>query len=165
MKLAQIASTLGARLENGSPDTEITGVAGIEEAGPGHISFVANPKYAAAARTTKAGAVIVAEDFAAIASAMLRSGNPYLAFAKAIGLFHQPVKYAAGVHPTALVHASARIGAGAHVGPYVVIGEEVEIGRNAVEASANRSIRPDQRALATLCEAASATLPPARPVK
>jgi UDP-3-O-[3-hydroxymyristoyl] glucosamine N-acyltransferase len=78
MKLAQIAATLGARLENGSPDTEITGVAGIEKAGPGHLTFVANPKYASAARTAKAGAVIVAEDFPHIPSA-LRSNNPYLA--------------------------------------------------------------------------------------
>src|SRR5580693_9209926 len=132
MKLGQIASTLGARLEHGSPETEITGVAGIEEAGPGQVTFVANPKYAAAARTTKAAAVIVAEDFPAIPAAMLRSGNPYLAFAKAIGLFHPPAKYAAGVHPTAVVHASARIGAGAHVGPYVVIDEGVTIGKGAV---------------------------------
>jgi UDP-3-O-[3-hydroxymyristoyl] glucosamine N-acyltransferase len=132
MKLAQIASTLGARLENGSPESEITGVAGIEEAGPQQITFVANPKYAAAARTTKAGAVIVAEDFPAIPSAMLRSKNPYLAFAQTIALFHQPPKYAAGVHPTAVIHASATIGAGAHIGPYVVIGEDVQIGKNAV---------------------------------
>lgn len=132
MKLAQMASTLGARLENGAPETEITGVAGIEEAGPGQITFVANPKYAAAARTTKAAAVIVAEDFPAIPAAVLRSGNPYLAFAKAIGLFHQAATYAAGVHPMAVVHASARVGAGAHVGPYVVIGEDVVIGKNAV---------------------------------
>jgi UDP-3-O-[3-hydroxymyristoyl] glucosamine N-acyltransferase len=132
MKLSHIASALGVRLENGSPDTEITGVAGIEEAGPGQITFVANPKYAAAARTTKAGAVIVAEDFPAIPAAMLRSKNPYLTFAQAIALFHQPLKYAPGIHPTAVIHASAKIGAGAHIGPYVVIGEGVEIGRNAV---------------------------------
>ncbi|MGA7380421.1 MAG: UDP-3-O-(3-hydroxymyristoyl)glucosamine N-acyltransferase [Terriglobales bacterium] len=132
MKLVHIASTLDARLENGSPETEITGVAGIEEAGPHQITFVANPKYAAAARTTKAAAVIVAEDFPAIPSPMLRSKNPYLTFAEALALFHQPAKYAPGVHPTAVVHASARIGAGAHVGPYVVISEEVAIGKNAV---------------------------------
>ncbi len=101
MKLAQIATVLGARLENGSPDTEITGVAGIEEAGPGHLTFVANPKYASAARTAKAGAVIVAENFPHIPSAMLRSGNPYLAFARAIELFYQPPKYGrAGALPT-----------------------------------------------------------------
>jgi len=132
MKLASIASALGARLENGSPDTEITGVAGIEEAGPGQLTFVANPKYAAAARKTNATAVIVAEDFPALATAMLRSKNPYLTFARAIALFHPAPQYAPGVHPTAVIHPSARIGDGAHVGPYVVINEEVEIGKNAV---------------------------------
>ncbi len=132
MRLAQIVSALGARLENGSPDTEITGVAGIEESVPGQLTFVANPKYAAAARTTKASAVIVAEDFPALATAMVRSKNPYLSFARAIGLFHPAHKYAPGIHPTAVIHASARVGEGAHIGPYVVIDEDVEIGKNAV---------------------------------
>src|SRR5579863_2537881 len=132
MRLAQIASALGARLENGSPDTEITGVAGIEEAGPGQLTFVANPKYAAAARTTKASAVIVAEDFPALATGMLRSKNPYLDFARTLEMFHPAVRYAGEVHPTAVVAASAKLGADVHVGPYVVIGEDVEIGANAV---------------------------------
>jgi len=132
MKLSAIASALNLRLENGSPDTEITGLNGIEQAGPGELTFVSNPKYAAAARTTKASAVIVAEDFPAISAAMLRAKDPYLAFARALELFHQPPRYAPGVHPTAVVHASAKIGAGAHIGPYVVIGEDVKIGANAV---------------------------------
>lgn len=132
MKLSKIASTLGARLENGSPDMEITGVAGIEEAGAGQITFVANPRYTALAKTTKAAAVIVAEDFPAIPAAMLRSKNPYLAFAYAMNLFHMPHKYEPGIHPTAVVHPSAKLGAYAHIGPYVVIGEDVEIGDNAV---------------------------------
>ena len=68
MKLAEIASALGATLENGDPATEITGVAGIEEAAAGHITFVANPKYAAVAKTTTASAVIVSEDFPAVAT-------------------------------------------------------------------------------------------------
>lgn len=132
MKLSHIASTLGARLENGSPDTEITSVAGIEEAFAGQLTFVANPKYAAAARTTKAAAVIVADDFPAIPTAMLRSKNPYLAFSQAIAMFHRPPKYAPGVHPTAVIHDSARIARTAHIGPCVVIGENVVIGANAV---------------------------------
>jgi UDP-3-O-[3-hydroxymyristoyl] glucosamine N-acyltransferase len=132
MRLAQIVSALGARLENGSPDIEITGVAGIEEAGSGQLTFVANPKYAAAARKTNASAVIVAEDFPALATGMVRSKNPYLTFARAIALFHPPHKYAPGIHPTAVIHASAMIGEGAHIGPYVVIDEDVEIGKNAV---------------------------------
>lgn len=132
MRLAQIASALGARLEKGSPDIEITGVAGIEEAGPGQLTFVANPKYAGAAHKTAATAVVVSEEFPALATAMLRSKNPYLAFAQAIALFHPARKYSSEIHPTAVIHASARIGEGAHIGPYVVIGEDVEIGRNAV---------------------------------
>ena len=132
MKLAQIASALGARLENGSPETEITGVAGIEEAGAGQLTFVANPKYAAAAKTTRAAVVIVGDDFPAIATATLRSHNPYLAFARAIELFYQPPTYAPGVHSTAVVDPSAKIGRNAHIGAYVVIAEDVVIGDNAV---------------------------------
>ena len=132
MKLSDIASALSARLDNGSPDTEIRSVAGIESAGPGQLTFVSNPKYAAAARTTKASAVIVAEDFPAISTAMLRSKNPYLAWAKAVELFYQAPRYAPGIHPTAVVHSTARVGKNAHIGPYVVIDEGVEIGDNAV---------------------------------
>jgi UDP-3-O-[3-hydroxymyristoyl] glucosamine N-acyltransferase len=132
MKLAHIANTLGARLENGTPDLEITGVAGIKDAGPGQLTFVANPKYAGAARTTKASAVIVSDEFPAISTAVLRSKNPYLTFAHALELFCQPLRYEPGVHPTAVIHPSAKVGAGAHIGPYVVIEQEVEIGRNAV---------------------------------
>jgi UDP-3-O-[3-hydroxymyristoyl] glucosamine N-acyltransferase len=132
MKLAKLAEALHAPIENGSPETEITGVAGIREALAGQVTFVANPKYAALARTTRASAVIVAEDFPSIPGAMLRSKNPYLTFAQAIELFYQPPPYAPGIHPTAVLHPTARIGASAHIGPYVVVDEDVEIGRNAV---------------------------------
>jgi UDP-3-O-[3-hydroxymyristoyl] glucosamine N-acyltransferase len=132
MKLSAIASALGARLENGSPDTEIAGLNGIDQAIPGELTFVSNPKYSAAARTTKASAVIVGEGFPAIATAMLRAKDPYLTFARALELFHRPLQYAPGIHATAIVPASARIGANAHIGPYVVISEDVSIGNHAV---------------------------------
>jgi UDP-3-O-[3-hydroxymyristoyl] glucosamine N-acyltransferase len=132
MKLSAIASALNARLDTGSPDIEITGLNGIEQAGPGELTFVSNPKYAAAARSTQASAVIVAEDFPAISAAMLRAKDPYLAFAHALELFHPPLRYAAGVHATAVVHPTAKIGRGVHLGPYVVVDEDVEIGEHAV---------------------------------
>ncbi len=132
MKLSAIAAALGARLENGAPEMEITGVAGIETAGPGQITFISNPKYAGMARVTKASAVIVAEDFPALSAAMLRSKNPYLDFARALEMFYHPPAYAPGIHATAVIDSSARIGAGVHVGPYVVVQEDVQIGRNAV---------------------------------
>jgi UDP-3-O-[3-hydroxymyristoyl] glucosamine N-acyltransferase len=132
MKLSEIATKLGATLENGDPETEITGVSGIEEATAGQITFVANPKYFAAAKGTAAGAIIVSEDFPAVTRTILRSKNPYLCFARAIDLFYQAPQYAAGIHPTAVVAATARIGANAHLGAYVVIDDGVEIGDNAV---------------------------------
>lgn len=131
MKLSQLADCLHLRIENGFSDTEITGVAGIEEAGVGQVTFVANPKYSAAARTTHASAVIVAEDFPAGPRTMLRSKNPYLAFARAIELFYQAPRYAPGVHPTAVIHATAKIDGNAHIGPYVVVDRDVTIGANA----------------------------------
>jgi len=132
MKLSDIAKALDARLENTSPDTEITGVAGIEQAAPGQLTFVSNPKYNSAAKTTKASAVIVAETFPAIGTGMLRSKNPYLAWAKAIELFYHPPLYAPGIHPTAVVHPTAKLGKNAHLAPYVVIDQDVVIGDNAV---------------------------------
>jgi UDP-3-O-[3-hydroxymyristoyl] glucosamine N-acyltransferase len=137
MQLAELARVLNARLE-GSPDNpapgtlEVTGVAGIEEAGAHHVTFVANPKYAALARTTQAAAVLVAEDFPVIAAATLRTANPYLAFAHAIEIFYQAPTYAAGIHPTAIVHPTARLGRDCHVGAYTVIEANVEIGDHAV---------------------------------
>ncbi len=134
MKLSELAARLGAELVagTGAAEAEICGVAGIEGAGPQQVTFVANPKYAAAAKTTRAGAVIVDPAFPAIAAPTLRSKNPYLAFARAIELFYQPPRYAPGVHATAVVDPSARIGNNAHIGAYVVIDSDVEIGDDAV---------------------------------
>ena len=132
MKLSDIASRLGARLEPPSADAEITGVAGIEEAGPGQLTFVANPKYAAAARSTGAAAIIVDENFPTLEKPTLRTANPYLAFARALELFYQPPQYGPGVHPTAVLDPSAKLGRNPHIGAYVVVGPEVQIGDNCV---------------------------------
>ena len=132
MKLSAIASALGATLDHGEPELEINGVAGIEEATAGQITFIANPKYIAAARTTAASAIIVGKDFPDGNAALLRSDNPYLAFARAIDLFYTVPQYQPGIHPTAVIANSARLGAGAHVGAYVVVDEDVEIGDSAV---------------------------------
>jgi UDP-3-O-[3-hydroxymyristoyl] glucosamine N-acyltransferase len=130
MKLAELARVLGATC-HGDQDQEITGVEGIEKAGPGQLTFVANPKYTSFARTTKAGAVLVTEDFPQIEAATLRTANPYLAFARAIEVFHPAPRYPPGIHPTAVIDPSATIGAHAHIGAYVVIGAGVVIGPGA----------------------------------
>jgi UDP-3-O-[3-hydroxymyristoyl] glucosamine N-acyltransferase len=130
MKLGELASRLGAELR-GDAELEVTGVKGIEEAGPTEVTFVANPKYAGLARKTKAAAVLVDPEFQEIAAATLRIKNPYLAFSRALGFFYQPPAYAAGVHPTAVIDPTAEIGAGAHIGAYVVIGPHVKVGAHA----------------------------------
>jgi UDP-3-O-[3-hydroxymyristoyl] glucosamine N-acyltransferase len=130
MTLSELARLLGAELR-GSPDCSITGVAGIEEAGPEHVTFVANPRYSSLARTTRAGAVIVAPDFPDIAAATLRTSNPYLAFANAVRLFYREPEYAPGIHPTAVIDSNAKIGRDAHIGAYAVIGEGAQIGDHA----------------------------------
>jgi len=130
MKLHELPQRLGGQLENATHHVEITGVAGIEEASAGQITFVANPKYAAAARLTRATVIIVGNDFPALDRPLLRHSNPYLAFARAIELFYQDPKHAPGVHKTAVIHSSANIGKGASIGAYVVIEHDVQIGEN-----------------------------------
>lgn len=134
MKLTEVAQRLGCTIDHcPAPDAiEIRAVTGIEEAGPHDLTFVSNPRYAAAAKTTKAAAIIVSEDFTAGRVALLRSKNPYLTFAKAIELFYSAPLYAPGIHPTAVIAPTAKIGANASIGPYAVIEDNVVIGDNCV---------------------------------
>ena len=137
MKLAELAQKLGCRLE-GPPELEISGVAGMEHAEPGQLTFLANRKYFALLKSTRASAILLEEgvaierDRSLPPMAALRSANPYLAFARALELFYNAPRYACGIHPTAIIARAAKIGEGAHIGPYCYVDEEVEIGRNAV---------------------------------
>ena len=137
MKLSEVAQKLGCRLE-GSPEIEIRGVAGIEHAESGQLTFLANRRYFPLLKTTRASAVLIEEgvtlerESGLPVLAALRSPNPYLAFAHAIELFYQSPRYAPGIHPSAVIAKTAHIGEGAHIGPYCFIDEEAVIGRNAV---------------------------------
>ncbi|MGH9589559.1 MAG: LpxD N-terminal domain-containing protein, partial [Terracidiphilus sp.] len=131
MKLGELASRLGAEL-CGDAEIEITGVKGIDEAGPAEITFVANPRYAGLARKTRAAAVLVDPDFQDIPAATLRIKNPYWAFCRALGFFYQPPTYPPGIHPTAVIHPTAELGADAHIGAYVVVGPQVRLGPHAI---------------------------------
>jgi len=130
MKLAEIAERLGCRLE-GDGTIEIHGLAPIEDAATGTLTFLANPRYREHLKTTRATAVIVGQSEAGVTLPCLRAGDPYLAFARAIELFHVPVPRPAGIHPTAVIAATATLGRDASVGAFCVIGEEVVIGDGA----------------------------------
>ena len=137
MKLSEIAARLSCEIE-GDADAEIHGVAGIEHAKRGELTFVSNPRYRQAIRTTAASAVLVGKDVAITRAeghpplTALRSANPYLDFARAAELFYSAPRYLPNIHPTAVIAATAHIGEGAHVGPYCFIDENAHIGRNAV---------------------------------
>ena len=130
MKLGEIAQALGCQVA-GDPSVEITGVAGMEHAGPGHLTFLANPKYAHKVKETRASAIVVSAPLE-LPIACLVSRNPYLDFARTLALFYQPPRPAPGIHPLAYVAPTATVGEGASIGPFAVIGERVRIGRNAV---------------------------------
>jgi len=129
MKLLEIAERLGCRLE-GRGDIEITGVSGMERAGPAQLTFLANPKYAPRVKHTRAGAILASQAIPGLAC--LISENPYLDFARALALFYQPPKPTPGIHPLASIAASAVVGENCSIGPFVAIGERTRIGRNAV---------------------------------
>ncbi|HKW76934.1 MAG TPA: UDP-3-O-(3-hydroxymyristoyl)glucosamine N-acyltransferase [Terriglobales bacterium] len=130
MQLKEIALHVKARLDPADAQADITAVAAIESASPGEITFIANPRYAASAKTTKASAIIVDESFPALEKPLLRTRNPQLAYARAAELFYRAPLYPAGVHPAALIHPSARIGKNASIAAGVVIDADVSIGDN-----------------------------------
>lgn len=130
MTLGEIARALDATVE-GDPALEIDDLQPLDEAGPRSLSFVSNQRYLAQLATTRAGAVILGPGVDGPGCAVLRVGNPYLAFAVALGLFDRPLPPATGVAPSAHVAPSAEIGADARIAPGVVVGEGVTIGARA----------------------------------
>jgi UDP-3-O-[3-hydroxymyristoyl] glucosamine N-acyltransferase len=135
MKLNEITARLGCTLE-GDGGMEITGVAGVEEAARGQLTFLSNRRYLREAEATRASAILVGQDVKLTRQtglpslALLRAKDPYLEFARAIEFFYEVPKPALGIHPTATVAKSARIGDGARIGPYCFVDEDVVIGRN-----------------------------------
>jgi UDP-3-O-[3-hydroxymyristoyl] glucosamine N-acyltransferase len=131
LRLRDIAERLECRLE-GDGEIDIQGVAGIEQARPGDLTFFVNPKYAPQLRQTQASAVILGERAEAAPCAMLRAANPYFAFARAVELFSPRAAQAPGVHRLAAVAASASVASDASIGAFVSIGEGVRIGARTV---------------------------------
>ncbi|SER33246.1 UDP-3-O-[3-hydroxymyristoyl] glucosamine N-acyltransferase [Pseudomonas sp. NFACC02] len=121
IQLGQLAEFLGATLR-GPADKEITGLATLQEAGPGQVSFLANPQYRKFLATTHASAVLLKPaDAEGYAGDALLIADPYLAYARISHLFDPKPKAAAGIHPTAVVAEDAFVDATASVGAYAVI--------------------------------------------
>jgi len=132
LRLSEIAKRLGCRLD-GDGDTEIVRVAGIQQAGPGDLTFISNPRYLPDLETTRASAVIVGSAAPATPScATLRCDDPYTAFARAVALFAQPCPPAKGIDRQSAIAGDATIGADVSIGPFVAIGSGASVGAGTV---------------------------------
>lgn len=124
----ELAAAVGGEVA-GDGRAVIRGANGIKEAGPDEVTFVANPKYKAALKTTRAGAVIVAPGTEAGALTLIRTPNPYAAFAKALAMFAPPAEAPeTGLSGLAFIHEKAKIGKGVAVGPFVTVRENAVVG-------------------------------------
>lgn len=134
MKLAELAGKVVGVLD-GDGDVEINGIAGLADAGAGDLSFLANPKYAAQLETSRASAVIVAEDWEGpSACALVRVKSPDKAMAMAATLLGPscgPV-VDEGIHSSAVVAASAVVDPSVRIGPLCVVEPGAVIGPRTV---------------------------------
>jgi UDP-3-O-[3-hydroxymyristoyl] glucosamine N-acyltransferase len=144
MKLGDIAARIGCELQ-GDGTIEITGIAPIDDAPAGTLTFLANPRYRPHLTTTRAAAVIVGARESGVSLPALRAADPYLAFAKALELFYVAPPQPAGIHPTAQIAATASVGRDAAIGAYSVVGEGVVLGDRA-RLDAHVVIYPEVRA-------------------
>lgn len=117
---------------SGPEDVTIEGVLPLSEAGERHISFLSNPKYASQVESTRAAAVLVAEDLAGDDPRWIRVADPYIAMARVVARFFAGRPAPRGISPQASIAASAKLGTGVAVGAFTAIGENVEIGDGAV---------------------------------
>ena len=131
LTLQEIAERLGIEFI-GSPDTVVTGMAGIDEAGEGDLTFVANPRYRKRLATTRAAAAIVPAEIREAPLALLVAPNPYLAFALALEMFYPASRPAPGIAREAWIDPSARLGADVTVMPFVWIGPGAVVGARSV---------------------------------
>lgn len=112
----------------GDLSRSISGANALENATAGDLSFVANPKAAEAAMSSRAGCLIVPLAFDKIGPwALIRVAEPRIAFARVLSCLYPKKQHSASIHPTAIIAATAHIAADCHIGPYVTIGENTTI--------------------------------------
>ncbi|MDA8172391.1 MAG: UDP-3-O-(3-hydroxymyristoyl)glucosamine N-acyltransferase [Nitrospiraceae bacterium] len=131
MKLSEIAGLLGGAL-HGDPETEITGVGGIDDAGPGDITFLLKASLLPMADKSQAACVLVSKEMEGLRKNQLVVPDPQLAFIRLLGHFYPPARRPAGISPGATVSRGAGIDSAAAVLPLVFIDEEARVGAGSV---------------------------------
>jgi len=127
-RLAEIVHRFGGEVR-GEADVQITQVATLETAGPGHISFFANSRYRNQLEQTRADAVILSAEAADLTQRpRIVCKDPYAYFARVSALLNPPVAVVPGIHAFAAIHPSARVASSASIGPFVSIGAGAQVG-------------------------------------
>jgi UDP-3-O-[3-hydroxymyristoyl] glucosamine N-acyltransferase len=163
LTLAQLAAGIGAEL-SGDGNLPVSGVAPLERAVPGEVSFLANPRYRRFLPATRASAVIVAPvDAAAVSVARLVMDNPYAGYARAVRMLYPAEAPRRGLHPAAVISAGAQVHPHSWIDAFCSIGEGAEIGSGTELGPGciigpGVSIGPDCRLLARVTVLASASI-------
>ena len=141
MKLSELAQLTSAQCELSDGDIEITGAAGLDQAEPGHVTFLSNPRYTPKIAATTASAIFVGDDVEVPRAdlAVLRAKDPYLAFTRALIAFHPRAAAESAIHESAVIDETSTIGTECFVGPNAVVGKNSRIG-NRVRIHANATI-------------------------
>ena len=144
MKFSEIICKLGEGVtdtslsRNQDQDPEITGLAALDQANIGDISYIEGAKFASYVSQTKASALILPQNPTLQSQAQERgiawiaTPDPRLLFAGAIALFYQPYRPVPEIHPTAVIDPTAKIGQDVYIGPHAVIQQNVEIGNGVI---------------------------------
>lgn len=156
MKFSEIVEKLKGSVTQNSltankdEDIEITGVAAVDEAIAGNLSYIEGPKFASFVGKTNASALILPQDetLQKLASergiVWIATRDPRLMFAASIALFYQPYRPTPEIHPTAVIHPTAKIGTDVYIGAHAVIQQEAEIG-NQVCIHPNAVVYPNAK--------------------
>jgi UDP-3-O-[3-hydroxymyristoyl] glucosamine N-acyltransferase len=130
MKLSELAAQTGARCVTGDAEIEIEGAAGLDLAQLGQVTFLSNPRYTSRVNTTSASAIYVGEDTEVSREdiAVLRAKDPYLAFTRALVLFHPAPSFEPGIHPSAVIDPSSIVSESSFIAAHVAIGRQSQIG-------------------------------------
>jgi UDP-3-O-[3-hydroxymyristoyl] glucosamine N-acyltransferase len=131
VKAADLARLLGGDFR-GEPDREIIGAAGLEDAGEGYVSFVADKKGLPLAVKSRASCFIVGEFMEGLDAPQIRVENPQLAFARVLGRLYAAKLPPAGVHELAFVAGGAEVPSDASVGAFAYIAADAAIGAGTV---------------------------------
>ena len=132
MHLSELAKAVFAEIERGDENLEITGAAGLDIAGRGEVTFLANPKYTPQIGRTRASAIFLneKEKCGRADIAVLRAKDPYLAYTRALRLFHPEPRFRPFVHPNSFIDETAGVAASASIDAFVSIGKNCRIGEN-----------------------------------